>query len=301
MNKFNYLSDPYLQNFISWLEDRIDTHNSLIHKYEILKTKKKWKCNSIFNAFENYEWSFKYLDSVDNAKVSGNTFEESCIYMDKLSIGLRESVDSKNEELCHFYCLAILEWGGRRVFNGNKSKIEELYLENRLTKYFEKMKSFLNPKTFDTTHLNNTKDIGKFYMNSGFTKIYSLLLNDFIIYDGRVGAALGLLVRQFCIENEIPHIPSSLLFAYGDAGKTKSATGLNRRDPSCELYQFQNLRSNSDRHIENNQKANWLLREVLNNSKSKFKDLEEKRQLRAFEAALFMIGYDVKVKVKYNF
>ena len=34
-------------------------------------------------------------------------------------------------------------------------------------------------------------------MNAGFVKIYSVLLDSCVIYDGRVGAALGLLVRQF--------------------------------------------------------------------------------------------------------
>ena len=35
-------------------------------------------------------------------------------------------------------------------------------------------------------------------MNAGFIKIYSLLCDYCLIYDGRVGAALGLLTRQFC-------------------------------------------------------------------------------------------------------
>ena len=39
-------------------------------------------------------------------------------------------------------------------------------------------------------------------MNSGFTKIYSLYIDDFIIYDSRVGAALGFLVRCYCEEKE---------------------------------------------------------------------------------------------------
>ena len=54
-------------------------------------------------------------------------------------------------------------------------------------------------------------------MNSGFTKIYSLYINDFIIYDSRVGAALCYLVKLYCIEQKQGGVPSLLKFAYGDA------------------------------------------------------------------------------------
>ena len=46
---------------------------------------------------------------------------------------------------------------------------------------------------------------------------------------------------------------------------------------------------------ENNLKANWLLKEVLSYP-SAFKNIPEQRQLRALEAALFMIGYEVPDK-----
>ena len=36
-------------------------------------------------------------------------------------------------------------------------------------------------------------------MNSGWTKVYALMLDDFPIYDGRVGAAMGYLVRRYCM------------------------------------------------------------------------------------------------------
>ena len=34
--------------------------------------------------------------------------------------------------------------------------------------------------------------------NAGITKVYSMVLENFIIYDSRVAAALGWLVAQFC-------------------------------------------------------------------------------------------------------
>lgn len=46
-------------------------------------------------------------------------------------------------------------------------------------------------------------------------------------------------------------------------------------------------------HIENNLKANWLLTEVLSRPSSFTQSLPIDRQLRALEAALFMIGYQI--------
>jgi len=129
-------------------------------------------------------------------------------------------------------------------------------------------------------------------MNSGFTKIYSLLIDDFIIYDGRVGAALGLLVRKYCEENALPTVPPKLLFAYGNA-RTTSYQPDNRRNPGTTLHRFPALTNSSPKHIENNLRRNWLLKEVLESCNSKFNVLHPSFQLRALESALFMIGYNV--------
>lgn len=278
MNKETYLSDIHLQNFVNWIENKIDEPNSFIHKYEMLKPKKKWNCNSIYNAFEKYEWS-------------GKNFQESSILLNELSKGLQKSIVNRDEVPCKEYCLKILKWGG--VSNGNKDTIEGLFLKGQLTDYFARMENLLNSNTLYPNNVGFDKAI---LMNSGFTKIYALFLYDFIIYDGRVGAALGLLVSNFCREKELLNIPQSLIFAYGDARPTKLDTGLNRRNPSSDIYQFPKLSNNAIKHTEYNLKANWLLKEIIEKTDTKFKKLDKEIQLRAFESSLFMIGYDVKVK-----
>jgi hypothetical protein len=134
-------------------------------------------------------------------------------------------------------------------------------------------------------------------MNSGFTKIYALFIDDFIIYDGRVGAALGLMVREFCEESRLRGVPKELEFAWG-RGKTTTyePSSLNRRNPSNARYVFPELSNNPRRHLENNIRANWLLRDILNRTKSKFGKLDQDLQMLALESALFMIGDDVRAK-----
>lgn len=134
-------------------------------------------------------------------------------------------------------------------------------------------------------------------MNSGFTKIYSLIVHDFVIYDSRVGAALGLLVRNFCEETGRVKTPEELRFAWGAKRRGASVNTKitdNPRNPSYKGYKFPILTNNTKLHINNNIRANWLLKEVLQRTTSKFNMLDENLRLRALEAALFMIGYDVK-------
>ena len=143
----------------------------------------------------------------------------------------------------------------------------------------------LNPK-----NVNLTDDFSEILMNSGFTKIYSLLMDNFVIYDSRVGAALGLIIKEFLTEKNILKIPKELNFAYGNARPTKGDNNTkNKRNPSTETYKFSVLRNNNIHHTINNIKANWLLREIADNSIFK----QEENPIRTLEAALFMIGYSV--------
>lgn len=63
---------------------------------------------------------------------------------------------------------------------------------------------------------------------------------------------------------------------------------------SSSMYKFPKLDNTPAKHTENNMRANWLLKAIIDNTKSDFAELDEKIRLRALEAALFMIGYDVK-------
>ena len=79
-------------------------------------------------------------------------------------------------------------------------------------------------------------------MNAGFVKIYSLLCDDCVIYDGRVGAALGLLTRQFCEATGRTVVPSMLAFAFGTPKEAPNSKHAKIRDPSHGTLRFPRLR-----------------------------------------------------------
>lgn len=288
MDKKTFLNTEPVQDFILWVQDKLDKPGSFTHSFNMKKPALNWSCNSIYSAFENYNWPFGAHEPATGNKVSGNTFTQSAEFLAKLSEGLKQSVDEEDNESCKAHCFSILQWGG--VLPKNDKRI--LGLGEDVCKYLQNAKYALHPDVCKTD-----ADYSAFIMNSGFTKIYSLLINDFIIYDGRVGAALGVLVRRYCEDNEIACVPNELGFAWGKGKESTYKSSLeNKRNPSQGKYIFPELQNNPKRHTENNIRANWLLKEILERTDSRFNKLAESLQLRALEAALFMIGYDVTSK-----
>ena len=284
MNQQEYLENKMVNAFINWVQPKVFGTDQFHHQYKNRKTGEDWSCHSIYNAHENYEWNFS-CTLPDLGDVKGRSYYESKNTLDTLKKGLKNALETKQSKALLSYCLAVLKWGG--VKRGNMEKLEAMGEE--ITPYFEKAIRILDPKTIEIKDGNENKvNFEGIIMNAGFTKIYSLLIEDFIIYDSRVGAALGLLVRKFLEENKIDVIPDVLKFAYGKERPTKQDLNKkSRRNPSSDKYQFPVLRNDSIHHIKHNTYANWLLKQLVKDYN------EEKVNLRVIESALFMIGYSV--------
>jgi hypothetical protein len=281
MNKQNYLENNTIIDFINWLTPRISGERKFYHQYLNSRNNTIWKCNSIYNAYENYSWPFN-CSLPDNGKNNGSSYNDSEKVLMVIGERLKQSLKRQDREGLLAYCLSILEWGG--VIRSNKLRLQGM--GKNIVPYFENTVIKLNPK-----NANTRNDFSDVIMNSGFTKIYSLLIDDFIIYDSRVGAALGLLVKQYLTDRSINYIPDVLDFAYGNARPTKSDAGkINRRNPSNNIYKFKALNNDDQKHIKNNICANWLLKKLSEQSKFRL----AANPIRALESALFMIGYSVR-------
>lgn len=130
-------------------------------------------------------------------------------------------------------------------------------------------------------------------MNAGWTKYYALALPRHIIYDGRVGAALGFLVRRYLerlpLEVQPTCVPEKLRFLWaGGEGNAKL------RDPSAGRYVFDQLSYTPQESItwaRVNVQANWILSEACEKASADWCSGPD--GLRRLEAALFMLGYDL--------
>ncbi|SIT51350.1 conserved hypothetical protein [Paraburkholderia piptadeniae] len=131
-------------------------------------------------------------------------------------------------------------------------------------------------------------------MNAGFTKSFSHAADHSIMLDGRVGAALCLLVRQFLRRHPelgVNGVPEVLAFRWGEQRPRPGQPSVPR-NPSGEGFKFGRLSSaGSRRWAELNIRANWILRAARDQAGAKW--CRGRYGLRHIEAALFMLGYQI--------
>lgn len=144
---------------------------------------------------------------------------------------------------------------------------------------------------------SDTPDLAVFKwakMNSGFTKPFSQAADYSIMLDGRVGAALCLLVRQFLNchpEFAVNGVPEVLAFRWGEQRPWLGRPPVPR-DPSGDGLKFGRLASaGSRRWAELNIRASWIIRAARDQAKARW--CRGLYGLRHIEAALFMLGYRI--------
>ena len=181
MMRDDYLRASWVKCFVAWLRQRVRGEACFQHGYRIPRPPHDWQCCSLWEAHEGYRWQ----DA--DFKATQETLD--C---------LREEIRAakKAADNCRFVtaALEVLKWGG--VSRRNKERLCEL--QDGALRTFSEAASLLDPARADTARLDDVH-----YMNSGWTKVYALMLNDFPIYDGRVGAAMGYLVRLYCTDNRL--------------------------------------------------------------------------------------------------
>ncbi len=252
-----------MERFVEWLRPRVRGDAPFPHEYLMLKSRRWWRCDSLWDAFENYEWR--------------GGFDVDQQGLDLLAGRLRRTAARGDGAGFVEAAIDVLRWGGvtgrneRTLRRLGGDALPEFLADSRL----------LDPARADTSKLDGVRR-----MNSGWTKVHALLLDDFPMYDGRIGAALGCLAWLHCADAGLDAVPEPLRFRW-HPGK-----GAHDRDPSAGPFRFPMLSAASPRRwAECNVRAAWVLGAV--HREGRFGALPPRRRPRALEAALFMIGYEL--------
>ncbi len=296
MDRKQFLAES--QDFLRFLSNCIcETEgHSFSHEYRDNKSKNDWECNSVFDAFKNYRYPIKKR-FLNNGMADSSSFASNASVLNRLQSELQKhflNCDNTNSENALLQSSKdVFDWGGVLARNGcwldgyvaGGSSLCSLYNSAR--------DIFLSP----APDLNKIRNDG-IRSNAGFTKVYSLLFDDFIIYDSRVAATLELFVIGFCKSHNLEEIPEHLHFRWMPAKEAKSK---KLRNASVGKLKFSGVNKEHN-HADSNIRANWLFSELFSNSEylgnqaegKTFGSLQNKQEkMRALESAFFMIGYDL--------
>ncbi len=307
MDQNSYLKSEHVIGFTNFIAGLIRRRGDLNHQYTIkhriwlkylgdrIGRDHKFEIHTFKDALESYFW-------VVNDKVSGEEedsdeqeaqtvelepegnlskkdFESNHEALRSLANLLNMALREKSEEKTFIAATRVLEWG--QVYRGSIQWLISKYDQGKLVHSIN--------DAVDVLTCDNAKDCLKRFdhrdlrMDSGTTKIFSLASGGrSIIYDDRVGAALGLLVIRYL--NSIPterrptSVPEELRFMRSDK---------KGRNPSNELYRFPRRgKYPSQVHALSNLRANWIIHSLA-------EEFSGEWDPRKLEAALFMIGYRV--------
>jgi hypothetical protein len=280
MTKSDLLNSSAVQQLVDYIVDLWSKNDKATFKIGI-KTSNRAKAiykkfNSLKEVGENYLWSYsvpKHLLSNPNLTTGSDMNKNEQIFTEAAALLLKDKELNSDESQLRNGSELILRWGG--VINGNKARIESTDLVEKYS---------LVIKTWNDINQQNKafSALGKsgFVSNAGFTKIYSIILPDFVIYDSRVAVALAYIIEK-CFPGEIP----DMLSLFIPSPKTDNLDMRKTHDF------FRKTNSSDARHFYSNCLASIILKLVIDKINA---SMSNKYSMRDLEAALFMMGYDLR-------
>lgn len=276
--KDTFLADPAVQQAAAWVAARFDRSSRWTHAYADRKTGTRWRCDGLADAARKYSWRDK-------------SWPETKFELDGLRCALRDAVRRENADAVLAVCREILVWGGVAGHNVRYLETRKSVLIAELQHLCAVLGGHRTPSPGDMRRDPSSRAT-ECRMNAGFVKIYSLLGDNCVMYDGRVGAALGLLVRQFCEDKNRSTVPRLLAFAFGIPKEGRNPEHPKLRDPSGGSLRFPRLRPDARFHTAQVMRANWFLRRALEIRPRSFSEGED--GFHELAAGLFMVGYDLQ-------
>ena len=255
MKRDAYLKGADVQDFIEWATPLVTGKWGLHHSWQSKRPLRHFECTTLYGAYKSYCWKRK-------------GFDDTADFMDRLRREFKEAVKAGDEGEFRRTAKKVLKWGDSNL----------TLPDDALSILTERAKR-LDPECSDTDGLRGFK-----YMGAGYSKIYSLMLDDFPIYDSRVGCALTSLIWLFCKENASGKVPGLLKLVI------PPEKGDHNRNPSDGTFKSISA-SQYTRHADSNLKAAWLLGVLVKVDGSEFDSVLPEHRVLALQSALFMLGY----------
>lgn len=279
MKKTEYLEQ--VKEFTTWLARHLGDGSGLRHHYRSPRAADPIRFTNLADAMRKYAWPI--ATAVRLGAKSDQSLAANTLVLARLQNALS---NAKTDAEMRDACIAVMKWGG--VVNGNVLWLKENTAG--LKALVHQVQHLLQQDDDDMALL--TSDLR---FNAGMTKVYSLLLDNFIIYDSRVAAALSWFVMSWVLESKgnAAAVPEALRFPCMPPKEGPNPKIRKVRNAGTNSLQFPDLNNRPRLHAHWNLRASWLLEAVLKECQLTTEFHKAPQPLRAVEAALFMWGYDL--------
>jgi len=272
MERESWLADPDVAGFVRYLRDVVyGVPGSFVQQYRPRRPDERHRHFDIScfgEAVASYWWA-------------GMDLLESAALVADAGTALRESVARRDHGGVLARCVEVVAWCG--VHDAAAKCLVRRYDAGALPLDIELAAANLLADN-DTTS-EAFRDNVLLRSDAAMTKVYSAQNANSIVYDERVGAALGRLASEYLTLAGLERVPDALAFMVGAE---------RRRNPSSGTRRFSSRRTGAP-HALWNQRTNWLVAELVADPRRGgcgFFPIEVHPH-RVVEAGLFMIGYDI--------
>lgn len=287
MKREQFLAQPEVEAFLAWLVANLPT---LTFKLRFKSSKfvpggLQADVRGFEQVLEHYRWKASWQDSNQSA-VDSRTWTETQRSLGQLREWLTSAVNRGDEQQTLQACLQILRWGGVR---GAIPFLHRLAAEGELSSYLKKMAALMSLDGDNDLDDLNALSVERF--DSGLTKIHALLdASGSPIYDSRVGAAIGLLYSLFRQQWTGSRKP----FLAFPSGGARGSQIRNSRAFLNGLVAPQFSQVSYEKWARWQVRLGWIIRAVLERTDWFAEQGALPARCHAFEASLFMLGYDLR-------
>lgn len=282
MDRNEYLNDPHVRGFVAWAAQvlcRIQV-NFAIPRSAKVPGGVADQVAGLDEVLECYLWR-------PRAHMQGS-WEETVATLGALRNSIRAARDDQTMLAA---CRAILAWGGNRNWNtGAWPFLQAKGEQQELTRYIQMAREWFR---LDQVILHAQPPIE--LMNAMLTKVHALASPDGLpIYDSRVAAAIASLVEMWRRQADgVNALPDKLAFPSTDPDRTVNHLFDDAPAPRILRHGATNPQAMTRHWTEAKVRLGWLIGAILDANPHLLAGQAENR-MHAFEASLFMIGYDVR-------
>ncbi|MEB6588414.1 hypothetical protein MXM82_04580 [Pseudomonas asiatica] len=287
MKREEFLVQPEVESFIAWLAANLPA----------LTFKLRFKASNyvpggltvdvqgIEQVVEHYRWKASWNDA-NRSAVESMTWAQTQRSLGQLREWLSSAVSAGDEQQALQACLQILRWGG---VTGAIAFLHRLAEKGELSGYLQKMAGLMALDGDNDLDELDEHSVERF--DAGLTKIHALLdVSGSPIYDSRVGAAIAMLYSLFRQQWEGRGKP---LLRFPSGG----ARGDQVRNPGAFLNCLAAPQFSAVEYADWARwqvRLGWIIRALLERTGWFADQGAMPARCHAFEASLFMLGYDLR-------